>query len=220
MIPVKIAPGWEQPLQCFFESKTWIRLQNFIEKEEEMYQVYPCREQRFRALELTDYNQVRVVIIGQDPYHGPNQANGLSFSVAEGQAFPPSLRNIFQELRSDIGIERTSPDLADWAQQGVLLLNTVLSVQAKKANSHQNQGWEELTDLIVEVLNRAQQPIVFILWGKQAQACKAKLTNSQHLIIESSHPSPLSAYRGFFGSKPFSQTNDYLLKHGERPIKW
>lgn len=220
MIPVKIAPHWEQQLTCFFQSETWKNLQTFLEKEAEQATVYPQRERMFKALELTDYDQVKVVLLGQDPYHGPNQANGLSFSVPSGQSLPPSLRNIFRELKDDIGQERQNPDLSDWANQGVLLLNTSLSVRAHQANSHQGQGWEALTMLIIEQLNRAPQPIVFVLWGKQAQRYRQKLTNPAHLIIETAHPSPLSAYRGFFGSKPFSTVNDFLIQHGQTPIHW
>ncbi|MGL4624695.1 MAG: uracil-DNA glycosylase [Culicoidibacterales bacterium] len=220
MIPVKIAPQWHQQLTSFFISEKWQTLQHFLEEEQLGYTVYPKTTEFFRALELTDYTQVRVVILGQDPYHGENQANGLSFSVPNGQKLPPSLRNIFQELKNDLQIERYDSDLSDWAKQGVLLLNTVLSVRAHQANSHQGRGWETLTELILTKLSAAQQPIVFVLWGKQAQKYKKLLTNPNHFIIESPHPSPLSVYRGFFGSKPFSQINTYLVAQQLPEIHW
>lgn len=179
-----------------------------------MYHVY-------EALELTPYEEVKVVILGQDPYHGVNQAHGLSFSVQPGVKTPPSLVNIYKELKNDLGIEPVSHgNLVTWAKQGVLLLNTVLTVREGQAYSHRGKGWEQLTDAIIEKLNERDKPIVFILWGKPAQEKMKMIDKSRHIIITAPHPSPLSAHRGFFGSKPFSKTNDALLALGETPIDW
>lgn len=175
----------------------------------------------FEALELTPYEKVKVVILGQDPYHGANQAHGLSFSVQPGVKIPPSLNNIYKELQSDLGIKPVNHgNLVSWAKQGVLLLNTVLTVREGQAYSHRGQGWERLTDTIIEKLNEREQPVVFILWGKPAQEKMKMIDKSKHIILTSSHPSPLSAHRGFLGSKPFSKTNDALLALGEQPIDW
>ena len=175
----------------------------------------------FEALELTPYEKVKVVILGQDPYHGANQAHGLSFPVQPGVKIPPSLNNIYKELQSDLGIKPVNHgNLVSWAKQGVLLLNTVLTVREGQAYSHRGQGWERLTDTIIEKLNEREQPVVFILWGKPAQEKMKMIDKSKHIILTSSHPSPLSAHRGFLGSKPFSKTNDALLALGEQPIDW
>lgn len=183
--------------------------------------VYPREEAIFRALELTPYDQVKVVILGQDPYHGEGQAHGLSFSVQDGFPIPPSLQNIYKELESDLGIPLAhTGNLTSWAQQGVLLLNTVLTVEAGQANSHRGRGWEQFTDRIIQVLNDCPRPLVFVLWGKPAQQKEAMITNSRHLVLKAPHPSPLSAYRGFFGSRPFSRINDFLEMTGQTPIDW
>ncbi|MGL4953622.1 MAG: uracil-DNA glycosylase [Culicoidibacterales bacterium] len=216
----QISKEWQCQLSEFFESEQWQKLQIFLKNEYEQYIVYPAQADIFKALQATSYRDVRVVIIGQDPYHGVNQANGLSFSVQATQPIPPSLRNIFTELENDLDITRRNPDLTDWAQQGVLLLNTVLTVRAQQPNSHQGQGWEGLTKLVIERLNEAKQPIVFVLWGKSAQTYRKWIDNPHHLIIESPHPSPLSAYRGFFGSQPFSRINQFLVEQAETPIDW
>jgi uracil-DNA glycosylase len=165
---------------------------------------------------------VKVVILGQDPYHGPNQANGLSFAVRDGVAIPPSLRNIFQEITTDLGkpLMHTSGDLSRWAEQGVLLLNATLTVRARQAGSHQNKGWEEFTDAVIQTLSDKREHLVFILWGNYARQKGARIDRTKHLVIESAHPSPFSAANGFFGSKPFSKTNEYLKAHGEKPIDW
>lgn len=182
--------------------------------------VYPRPDQVFRALKLTEFEEVKVVILGQDPYHGPNQANGLAFSVPEDQPFPPSLRNIFIELQDDLKSDfHLTGDLSGWAEQGVLLLNTSLSVVKGQANSHSHLGWQAFTDYIIEALGQRTQPPVFILWGKYAQS-KSRYILDKSLIIASPHPSPLSAYRGFFGSKPFSRANQLLIKQGKDPIDW
>ncbi|MDO4432803.1 MAG: uracil-DNA glycosylase [Aerococcaceae bacterium] len=183
--------------------------------------VYPPQEWVFNALKQTEYDAVKVVILGQDPYHGPNQAHGLSFSVQKGVAFPPSLQNIFNELVNDIGCAMPQHgDLTAWAKQGVLLLNTVLTVEAGQAHSHKDKGWEIFTDKVIEVLNERLEPVIFILWGKPAQTKRQLITQPQHVILTAPHPSPLSAYRGFFGSKPFSTVNHYLAKWGQTPIDW
>ena len=196
-------------------------LHQFIISEYANNVIYPKQEHIFNALTLTDFNDVKVVILGQDPYHGENQANGLAFSVQQGVSLPPSLKNIYKELSTDLNVDTDylSGDLSGWAKQGVLLLNTVLTVKKSEAFSHKQKGWETFTDFIISSLNTKKEPIVFVLWGKPAQA-KRKLIDSHHIIIEGVHPSPLSAYRGFFGSKPFSRVNDELCKHGQTPIDW
>ena len=183
--------------------------------------VYPAAQNIFAAFRACPVSAVRCVILGQDPYHEPGQAMGLSFSVPDGCKAPPSLRNIFKELESEVGPGCAAhTDLTPWAKQGVLLLNTVLTVRAHQANSHRGIGWEQFTDAAIKILNQQDRPIVFILWGRPAQQKKAMMNNPHHLILEAPHPSPLSAYRGFFGSKPFSQTNRFLEEHGVAPIDW
>lgn len=196
------------------------KLHQVIEKEYETKTIYPPKEQIFRALNLCDFDDVKVVILGQDPYHGENEAHGLSFSVLEGVRRPPSLDNIFKELYSDLGVKRTNNNLSDWAKQGVLLLNSIMTVIKDKPLSHKSRGWEIFTDNIIKYLNDREKPVVFILWGSYARSKKELITNKRHLIIESAHPSPLSASRGFFGSKPFSKCNAFLKQHGEEEIKW
>ena len=183
--------------------------------------IYPPQDPVFRALQLTPPEAVRVVLIGQDPYHGPNQANGLAFSVNPGQTLPPSLRNIFKELQSDLGGDlRQDGDLSDWASQGVLLLNQVLTVAQGQANSHQAIGWQAWTQDLVRVVNDFDQSVIFLLWGKKAQTLLPLIDQTKHQVIQSAHPSPLSAYRGFFGSRPFSQINQQLKASGEEPLAW
>jgi uracil-DNA glycosylase len=204
----------------------FVELASFLQKEIAAQKtIFPALPQVFEAFNLWDINQVKVVIIGQDPYHQPGQANGLAFSVAKGQPLPPSLRNIFKELANDKEAaqqskEKLNGDLAAWAKQGVLLLNTVLTVEAAKPNAHSNKGWEIFTDQTIHLLNEQEQPLVFILWGKPAQSKIKLIDTSKHFCIESPHPSPLAAYRGFFGSKPFSKTNNYLKSLGKAPIVW
>ena len=184
-------------------------------------EIYPPRDHVFEALKLTPYKNVKVVIVGQDPYHGVGEAHGLSFSVQKGVKIPPSLQNIYKELDDDLGIKpRMDGDLTSWAREGVLLLNAVLTVQKDKPASHRNLGWERLTDYIISKVNQKETPVVFILWGNFAREKKKLITNPRHLVIESTHPSPFSAYHGFFGSKPFSKTNNFLEKNGIQPIKW
>lgn len=216
-----IANDWLVPLAEEFKKPYYARLYRRVVEEYSSSVVYPPSDEIFTAFNLTPLSQVKVVILGQDPYHEPGQAHGLSFSVKEDVDIPPSLVNIYSELHSDLGC--TIPDngsLVKWAKQGVLLLNTVLTVRAHQAFSHRGIGWETFTDAAIEALDREDRPMVFILWGRPAQQKKAMIRNPRHLIIESPHPSPLSAYRGFFGSRPFSRTNDFLKAHGVEPIDW
>ena len=203
------------------EKEYFHAVRSFEQSERNQHKVFPAAENVFKALELTPFDNVKVVILGQDPYHGDNQAHGLSFSVQKGIALPPSLLNIYKELESDLGIPvAKSGDLTPWAKQGVLLLNTVLTVRAHEANSHRGQGWETFTDAVISSLNQASHPIVFILWGRPAQEKEKLITNPKHVVLKSVHPSPLSAYRGFFGSKPFSKANAFLEETGQTPIDW
>ena len=212
---------WKELLMPELEKPYYKELRQFLIHEYRTTTVYPDMYSIFNAMHYTAYKDVKAVILGQDPYHEPGQAHGLSFSVQEGVEPPPSLINIFKELETDLGCH--VPDngcLIPWAKQGVLLLNTVLTVRAHQANSHQGRGWEQFTDHIIELLNDHEKPIVFILWGSPARRKKSMITNERHLIIESPHPSPLSAYRGFFGSRPFSRCNNFLKANGETPIDW
>lgn len=213
---------WENLLREALDQPKYHALFKRVEEARAAAEIYPPAGQEFRALELCPAERVRVVILGQDPYHEPGQAMGLSFSVPEGTKLPPSLRNIYQERCSDLGIEAPeSGDLTAWAEQGVLLLNTVLTVERGKANSHSLWGWQDLTDTVIESLNRLPQPIAFLLWGAQAQKKERLIhTSAPRLILKSPHPSPLSSYRGFFGSRPFSRINTFLQQQGETPIQW
>lgn len=196
-------------------------LKKFVDKEYDIHTVYPPKDKIFHCFNFKDYDDIKVVIIGQDPYHEENQANGLAFSVSKGVKIPPSLVNIYKEADEDVGIEiPTHGDLSSWANQGVLLINTVLTVRAHEANSHKLKGWEIFTDHIIEILNKREKPLVFILWGKQAIDKEKMIDTTKHCVIKSVHPSPLSAYRGFFGSKPFSKTNAFLVSKGIDPIDW
>ena len=218
---VQIEQSWKQHLAPEFEKPYFVKLTKFVRQEYRTTTCYPPGKLIFNAFNLCPYDKAKVVIIGQDPYHGPGQAHGLCFSVNDGVPFPPSLQNIFKEIQTDLGTPvPQSGNLTRWAEQGVLLLNATLTVRAHQAGSHQGKGWEEFTDAAIAKLNTQDRPIVFILWGKPAQEKAKMLTNPKHLVLKAPHPSPLSAYRGFFGSKPFSQTNDFLLKNGETPIQW
>lgn len=213
--------SWQELLADEFEKDYYQQLRIFLKNEYATQKIHPDMYHVYEALELTPYEEVKVVILGQDPYHGANQAHGLSFSVQPGVKTPPSLVNIYKELKNDLGIEPVSHgNLVTWAEQGVLLLNTVLTVREGQAYSHRGKGWEQLTDAIIEKLNEREKTIVFILWGKPAQEKMKMIDKSRHIIITAPHPSPLSAHRGFFGSKPFSKTNDALLALGETPIDW
>ncbi|ABW18202.1 uracil-DNA glycosylase [Alkaliphilus oremlandii] len=212
---------WQELLKDEFEKEYYKKVRGFLVEEYRTKTIYPDKNHIFSALHYTAYKDVRVVILGQDPYHGPNQAHGLSFSVQPGVRIPPSLVNIYKELETDLGCYIPNHGyLKKWADQGVLLLNTSLTVRAGEANSHQKIGWEIFTDHIIQLLNDRKEPIVFILWGNNAISKERFITNPQHYIIKSVHPSPLSASRGFFGSKPFSKTNSFLESIGEKPIDW
>ena len=212
---------WNEILAEEMEKDYYQELQAFVQKRRAEVRVFPEEKNVFNALELTPFESVKVVILGQDPYHGFGQAHGLSFSVQKGIPLPPSLRNIYKELQEDIGGELpTEGDLSHWAKQGVLLLNTVLTVEEGNANSHKGMGWETLTNRFIESLNELKHPVIFILWGKPAQDKEKLITNPNHVILKAPHPSPLSAYRGFFGSKPFSKVNDILIQQGQTPIRW
>ena len=207
-------------LQDEFKKEYFKKLGIFVKNEYKTKTIFPPYNNIFDALRFTDYDDVLVVILGQDPYHGLGEAHGLSFSVHNDVKMPPSLLNIFKELYSDIGIKRTNSDLTDWAKQGVLLLNSIMTVEQDKPLSHKDKGWEMFTDTIIRKLNEREETVIFVLWGNFARSKKELITNRQHKIIESPHPSPLSAYRGFFGSKPFSKANDFLIKNNIEPIKW
>ena len=212
---------WNEILSEEMKKDYYQELLAFVQKRREEVSVFPEEKNVFRALELTPFESVKVVILGQDPYHGFGQAHGLSFSVQKGIPLPPSLRNIYKELQEDLGGELpTEGDLSHWAKQGVLLLNTVLTVEEGNANSHKGMGWERLTNRLIESLNELNHPVIFIFWGKPAQDKEKLITNPSHVILKSPHPSPLSAYRGFFGSKPFSRINDILIQQGQIPIRW
>lgn len=212
---------WLNELGAEFRKPYYKKLYEFVKQEYNTAQVFPPAEDIFNAFHLTPLNQVKVAILGQDPYHNVGQAHGLCFSVKPEVDIPPSLVNIYQELHDDLGCYIPNNGyLVKWAKQGVLMLNAVLTVRAHLANSHKGKGWEEFTDAAIQALNRQDRPIVFILWGKPAQAKKSMLNNEKHLILEAPHPSPLSAYRGFFGSRPFSRTNDFLKANGLAPIDW
>ena len=211
---------WDIILEEEMKQEYFKKLGIFEKKEYKERTVFPPYEHVFDALRFTDYDDVKVVILGQDPYHGLGEAHGLSFSVHEGIPMPPSLQNIFKELESDLGIKRTCSDLTDWAKQGVLLLNSIMTVEKDKPLSHKDKGWEIFTDNIIKYLNEREKPVIFLLWGSFARSKKSLITNKQHYVIESVHPSPLSAYRGFFGSKPFSKINNILKKNNMDEIKW
>ncbi len=219
---IQLEPSWRARLEPEFSKPYMTELRAFLKRELAAKKlIYPRGPEYFAALEHTPFDKVKVVILGQDPYHGPGQAHGLCFSVKPGVDVPPSLVNIYKELKSDLGIERAKHGFLEaWADQGVLLLNATLSVEAGKAGSHQNKGWEQFTDAIIDVLNRERSGLVFVLWGSYAQKKGAFIDTKKHLVLKGPHPSPLSAHRGFFGSKPFSQINAYLESIGKEPIDW
>lgn len=213
--------AWNELLKDEFSKDYYLSLREFLKNEYTTKIIYPDKYDIFNALHYTSYKDVKVVILGQDPYHGPNQAHGLSFSVSPGVKIPPSLLNIYKELNSDLGCYIPNNGyLKKWADQGVLLLNTSLTVRAGEANSHKNKGWEIFTDKIISLINEKTDPVVFLLWGNNAINKKKLITNKQHLILSSTHPSPLSASRGFFGSKPFSKINKFLISVNKAPIDW
>ncbi|UYO07694.1 uracil-DNA glycosylase [Paenibacillus sp. PSB04] len=212
---------WDEQLKEETEKDYFQELRYKLAKEYKVHKVYPPKEDLFKALKLTPYEDTKVVILGQDPYHGPGQAHGLSFSVKPGVRIPPSLVNIYKELHSDLGVPIPNHGtLVHWAEQGVLLLNTVLTVRDGEANSHKGLGWERFTDAVIEKLNERDKPVVFILWGSHALKKGAFIDRKKHLVIQSVHPSPLSVHRGFFGSRPFSKANAFLAAHGIKPVDW
>lgn len=218
---VNIGNEWDDILKGEFDKEYYLRLREFLKYEYGHYHIYPNMYDIFNALKYTSYSDVKAVILGQDPYHQPGQAHGLCFSVKKGTPLPPSLQNIYKELQSDLGIPPASHgELISWAKNGVLLMNTVLTVRESQPNSHKNKGWEIFTDRVIELLNQRQKPMVFILWGANARSKAKLITNRNHLILQSAHPSPLSAYNGFFGSRHFSQANTFLEDHGIEPIDW
>ncbi|MCR1875310.1 uracil-DNA glycosylase [Paraclostridium bifermentans] len=218
---VNIGNDWDEILKGEFEKPYYLKLREFLKDEYKNNIIYPDMHDIFNALKYTSYKDTKVLILGQDPYHGENQAHGLAFSVKPGVKTPPSLLNMYKELNSEF--ECFIPNngfLVPWTKQGILLLNTALTVRAHEANSHKGKGWETFTDHIIETLNLRQDPVIFVLWGNNARSKKKLIDTNRHYIIESAHPSPLSASRGFFGSKPFSQVNDILIKLGKEPIDW
>ena len=218
---VTIGNEWDSIIGEEFSKPYYKKLREFLKNEYKSRKIYPNMYDIFNALKYTSYNDVKAVIIGQDPYHGEGQAHGLCFSVKKGVAPPPSLVNIFKELKNDLGIEIAGHgELTAWAQNGVLLLNTVLTVREASPNSHKNSGWETFTDAVITALNKRSTPTVFILWGANAKSKASLLTNPNHKILTAAHPSPLSAYNGFFGCKHFSKTNDFLIQNGISPIDW
>ncbi len=218
---IKIEESWKKALASEFEKEYFKELASFVKDEYLNHTIYPHPKNIFRAFEETPFDDVKVVILGQDPYHGPGQANGLCFSVNEGVRFPPSLQNIFKELKDDVGKEIPSEgNLDEWSKQGVLLLNATLTVRARTAGSHQHKGWEEFTDAAIKALNDKKENVVFILWGRYAQDKGSVIDESKHLVLKSAHPSPFSAYNGFFGCKHFSKTNEFLRSKGVEEIVW
>ncbi|WP_312825647.1 uracil-DNA glycosylase [Epilithonimonas sp.] len=211
---------WNEVLKPIKESEYFENLWKKVKVEFNSTKCFPPKNEIFRALELTEFDEVEVVIIGQDPYHNDGQANGLCFSVSESVTAPPSLKNIFTELKDDLGIERNNKDLQDWAKQGVLLLNATLTVRAHEPNSHKSLGWETFTDYVIQQISDRKKNVVFVLWGAFAQKKSALIDQNKHFIIQSAHPSPFSVYRGFYGSKPFSKINQYLKDKGKEEIVW
>lgn len=217
---VNFGNSWDEVMKGEFDQPYYLQLRQFLRQEYSRFEIYPGMYDIFNAQKHTPYEKVKAVILGQDPYHEPGQAHGLCFSVKSGCPMPPSLRNIFKELQSDTGIVNTSTELYPWADRGVLLLNTVLTVRRGQANSHKGMGWEIYTDHVIQKLNEREEPMVFLLWGGNARSKKSLITNRAHLILEAAHPSPLSANNGFFGCRHFSKCNDFLAKHGQTPIDW
>jgi uracil-DNA glycosylase len=219
---VELEESWKKEMQEYFSSESFQNLADFIRREYLSKKIYPKPQDIFKAFWLTPFSKVRVVILGQDPYHGPSQAEGLSFSVQPGIKLPPSLQNIYKEIENDLGIKKDFKDghLESWAKQGVFLLNAILTVVANSPASHQGKGWEEFTDAVIKTISDKKEHVVFILWGNFARSKKSLIDENKHLIIESPHPSPFSANSGFFGSKPFSKCNNYLEKNGEKKIVW
>lgn len=221
MAQVKIHPSWQEVLKDEFEKEYFEKLTQFVKQEYKTAKIYPEGKNIFRAFELCPFDKVKVVILGQDPYHGPKQANGLCFSVGDDISLPPSLQNIYKEIENDIGVKMPDTgNLDNWSRQGVLLLNATLTVRVNKPGSHQHQGWEEFTDAVIKVVSEKKEHTVFILWGKYAQEKGKVIDEQKHFILKAPHPSPFSAHSGFFGCKHFSKTNEYLKSVGEKTIDW
>ena len=221
MINLQFPNDWQRVIAEEFKQPYFTKLQEFLISERLSHTIYPAKEETFSAFELTPYEQVKIVLLGQDPYHNENQAHGLCFSVRPGVKPPPSLGNIFKELKQDIGFETPNNGyLVTWAKQGILMLNTVLSVRAGMANSHKNKGWETFTDVVISKISQKPVPVIFVLWGKDAQKKVKLIDTNKNIIIQSAHPSPLSAHNGFFGSKPFSAINSALISYGQSEINW
>lgn len=222
MKDVSLTPSWKKYLASYLETQDFERLLSFAQKAYEIKPVYPKSSDLFKAFKLTPFDQVKVVILGQDPYHGAGQAHGLCFSVPDGITPPPSLKNIYKEIESDLGIAKdfSKGNLESWAQQGVLLLNAIMTVEANLPASHQKKGWEEFTDHVIKTISSEREHVVFLLWGKYAQSKNKLIDAKKHLILEAPHPSPFSVYKGFFGCKHFSQANAYLKKWGGKEIEW
>lgn len=218
---VALEPSWKAALSPIFHSDSFLKLAEFVKQEYQQHQVFPPGKKIFSAFWHCPLPEVKVVILGQDPYHGEGQANGLAFSVAPGLPFPPSLLNIFKELKTDLGVPMPpNGDLSRWAAQGVFLLNATLTVRANSAGSHQNQGWETVTDAVIQTISREREGAVFLLWGAYAQKKEELIDSTKHYILKAPHPSPLAAHRGFWGCKHFSKANDYLVSTGQTPISW
>ncbi len=219
---VNLGNEWDKVLEGEFDKEYYLKLRQFLKEEYTYHTIYPNMYDIFNALKYTSYSDVKVVILGQDPYHGPNQAHGLSFSVQKGIMPPPSLVNIYKEIENEFGVQmpKTYGNLTKWAKQGVLLLNTTLTVRAHNANSHKDAGWQIFTDNVIRKLNERQEPVVFLLWGSHSIKKRALIDETRHLVLTSVHPSPLSAYRGFFGCGHFAAANDFLVKTGRQPIDW
>jgi uracil-DNA glycosylase len=218
---VALEPSWKAALSPIFQSDSFLKLAEFVKQEYQQHQVFPPGKKIFSAFWHCPLPEVKVVILGQDPYHGEGQANGLAFSVAPGLPFPPSLLNIFKELKTDLGVPMPpNGDLSRWAAQGVFLLNATLTVRANSAGSHQNQGWETVTDAVIQTISREREGVVFLLWGAYAQKKEELIDSTKHYILKAPHPSPLAAHRGFWGCKHFSKANDYLESTGQTPISW
>lgn len=218
---IMLGGGWDEILKPLFDDERYLKIRKFLKSEYSSHVIYPDMYDIYNCFKYTPFDKLKVVLLGQDPYHNVNQAHGLCFSVKDGVERPPSLVNIFKELKEDIGCEISkSGDLSAWAKSGVLLLNTALTVREHQANSHKNCGWTWFTDSVIELISKNKENVVFILWGGNARSKKPLIDKNKHLILECAHPSPLSAYNGFFGCKHFSKTNDYLVKHGKEPIDW
>ena len=219
---ISLGGGWDEKLKSVFESENYKKIREFLKTEYFTKTIYPPMNDLYNCFRLTPYDKIKCVILGQDPYHNEGQAHGLCFSVKNGVELPPSLKNIYKEIHDDLGIDEPAGfgDLTAWAKEGVLLLNTVLTVRAGAANSHKDCGWQQFTDEVIKIVSDREKPMVFMLWGANARSKKNLIDTKKHLVLECAHPSPLSAYNGFFGCRHFSKCNDFLVKHGQEPINW